>query len=210
MEEKKHLRLAMQKELAALSPEEISRAGEKACKIIIESEVWKRSLSIISYIPLPKGEFDVQALNRAALLGGKTLLLPRIEGKQLSLVPVPSLKDLHGKDFLKAGPFRGLREPAPTQNALSFKDIPLPALALIPGLAFTRRGERLGRGKGYYDGLLCKCSKIYKEPSSIYTMGMAFPTQILEEVPVEEHDQHLDALYMDGSIFSMEENKWHV
>ncbi len=57
-------------------------------------------------------------------------------------------------------------------------------LAIIPGRAFTRRGDRLGRGKGYYDRLLAKlgCPK----------WGVAFPCQIVREVPTDAWDVTLD------------------
>ena len=53
-------------------------------------------------------------------------------------------------------------------------------LAIIPGMAFTKDGRRLGRGKGYYDRILqkIKCPLI----------GLAFPFQIVDNIPCEEHD----------------------
>ena len=57
-------------------------------------------------------------------------------------------------------------------------------LAIIPGRAFTKRGDRMGRGKGYYDRLLSKlnCPK----------WGVAFPCQIVRELPTDEWDVRVE------------------
>lgn len=59
-------------------------------------------------------------------------------------------------------------------------------LALVPGLAFTAQGLRLGRGGGYFDRFL----KSFTGTS----VGVCFQEQVLEEIPVEPHDQSVDAL----------------
>ena len=51
-------------------------------------------------------------------------------------------------------------------------------LAIIPGMAFDNNGNRLGRGKGYYDRLLEKMTSIYK-------IGICFPFQMVDNVPTE-------------------------
>lgn len=71
----------------------------------------------------------------------------------------------------------GIKEP--TEGKFNnLKDIDL---AIIPGVAFDRRGNRLGRGKGYYDRLL---------PFLVgtYILGICFPYQLLESVPTEDFD----------------------
>jgi 5-formyltetrahydrofolate cyclo-ligase len=57
-------------------------------------------------------------------------------------------------------------------------------LAVVPGVAFTRDGVRLGRGKGYYDRLLPRI----KSPK----VGICFPFQILESIPTEPFDVKMD------------------
>jgi 5-formyltetrahydrofolate cyclo-ligase len=60
-----------------------------------------------------------------------------------------------------------------------------PDLILVPGLAFTLAGERLGRGHGFYDKLLLKFS-------NVLSIGICFAEQIVDELPVEAHDQKVD------------------
>ena len=68
-------------------------------------------------------------------------------------------------------------------------------LALIPGLAFTPDGRRLGRGKGFYDRFLprlrpdcCKC-------------GIGYDFQIVDELPIEAHDILLDAVVTPSDVY---------
>ena len=62
-------------------------------------------------------------------------------------------------------------------------------LAVIPGMAFTLDGERLGRGKGYYDRLLAKMPMVYK-------LGLCFPFQILDAIPTDENDVLMDEVFV--------------
>ena len=56
---------------------------------------------------------------------------------------------------------------------------------IVPGVAFTRGGKRLGHGKGFYDIYIEKMRKEGKNP---YLCGIALPCQIIEELPSEDHD----------------------
>jgi len=63
-------------------------------------------------------------------------------------------------------------------------------LILVPGLAFTRTGQRLGRGKGYYDSFLTKHEELTQR--SVTTVALAFCEQIYDEIPTSEHDVTID------------------
>ena len=63
-------------------------------------------------------------------------------------------------------------------------------LVIVPGMAFNRQGDRLGRGKGYYD-------KILKEASAAWKIGVCFDFQLVEELPVEAHDVRMDCVMCD-------------
>lgn len=68
----------------------------------------------------------------------------------------------------------------------------IPDLVLVPGLAFTREGNRMGRGGGFYDRLLTGRAK------DAYKLGICFASQLLESIPTEEHDALLDAVISDA------------
>ena len=68
---------------------------------------------------------------------------------------------------------------------------------LVPGLAFSRSGARLGRGKGFYDNYLIKYhQKFGKFPR---TVALAFNEQVLPEVPVTENDVTIDLVLYENS-----------
>lgn len=103
----------------------------------------------------------------------KTILLPVVRADKL---------ELHiyaGKENLVNGAFH-ISEPKGT----TFTDYKKIDLAIIPGIAFDNSGNRLGRGKGYYDRFLknIKAKKI----------GLCFPFQIVEKLPTENFDIRMD------------------
>lgn len=65
---------------------------------------------------------------------------------------------------------------------------------LVPGLAFTREGARLGRGGGYYDRLLshpqCRARRI----------GVACDLQIIDDIPLESHDQRVQQIVTESGL----------
>jgi 5-formyltetrahydrofolate cyclo-ligase len=71
-----------------------------------------------------------------------------------------------------------LREP------VAGEEVPLSHIdcLIVPGLAFTKAGARLGRGGGYYDRVLASID------SNTVTVGVCFEFQVLEALPVESHD----------------------
>lgn len=66
----------------------------------------------------------------------------------------------------------------------------------MPGLGFDKKGNRLGRGKGFYDTYLERCRTHPK--GKPHTIALAFKEQLCAEVPVGEHDILIDeVLYED-------------
>ncbi|MEM9668961.1 MAG: 5-formyltetrahydrofolate cyclo-ligase [Pseudomonadota bacterium] len=85
----------------------------------------------------------------------------------------------------------GLKEPA--------ADAPLaePTLILVPLLGFDGNGTRIGYGKGHYDRALTKL----REKGRIFACGLGYKAQMMEDLPVEPHDQPLDwAVTEQGSV----------
>jgi 5-formyltetrahydrofolate cyclo-ligase len=103
----------------------------------------------------------------------KVLLLPAVRGERLELRVYGSRRSL------SAGKY-DIQEPA----GEAFTDYASIDLAVIPGVAFDRSGNRLGRGKGYYDRLLPLLSA--------YKIGVGFSFQLVEEVPASELDVRMD------------------
>jgi 5-formyltetrahydrofolate cyclo-ligase len=105
----------------------------------------------------------------------KEILLPAVCGENLEL------RVYNGCEGLLCGAY-GIREP----SGRLFTDYASIDLAVIPGMAFDCSGNRLGRGKGYYDRLL---PHIFA-----YKVGVCFSFQLVEDVPTEEFDVRMDEI----------------
>lgn len=69
-------------------------------------------------------------------------------------------------------------------------------LIIVPGVGFTKDGARLGHGKGYYDNYQTQLFDVHCKRTP--AVGLAFREQILQQIPVEEHDVKVDViLYPD-------------
>ena len=105
----------------------------------------------------------------------KTIILPSVVGDDLQL---------HRYDVASStreGAFHIQESTGPLVAEPEYESIDL---AVIPGVAFDAKGNRLGRGKGYYDRLLPKLK--------CHTIGICFPHQFIREVPHEPHDMAVD------------------
>ncbi len=63
------------------------------------------------------------------------------------------------------------------------------AVLIVPGVAFDRLGNRLGRGKGYYDRFLADIPA-----NQIFTIGIGLDSQVFDQIPVDEHDQCMNMI----------------
>jgi 5-formyltetrahydrofolate cyclo-ligase len=74
-----------------------------------------------------------------------------------------------------------------------------PKWLLVPGVGFELNGARLGRGGGYYDR--------YLEKSEVMKIGLAWTEQIIENVPVESHDSHMDFIITEKFCWNVNQQK---
>lgn len=76
-------------------------------------------------------------------------------------------------------------------------DVVQPDLVIAPLLAFDRAGGRLGQGAGHYDRTLANLRRL----KPVFVLGLAYAGQELEEIPMEPHDQRLDAILTETDFF---------
>lgn len=133
------------------------------------------------YWPL-QGELDIRPLLNACHAQEHELALPCTPRKGYPL----TFRSWTPDDALKAGPY-GTREPYPDKYEV------LPTLVLVPLLAFTKHGERLGYGGGFYDRTLAKL----KDIGEIFACGIAYAAQEAASLPTDEFDQRLDGILTD-------------
>lgn len=126
-----------------------------------------------------------------ALKSGKTIIVPWCNADgELELFRLSSM------DELELGMYRIL-EPKVELRGLPEKQVDVQELDLImvPGVAFDRRGARMGHGKGYYDKLLQ-----HARPNTPL-VALAFECQLFEEIPVAEHDIFMDRIITEDHVY---------
>ncbi len=137
-------------------------------RTIMERREWWESQTVLLYHALPD-EVDTSLLLSAAVESGKTILLPRVDGERLTLHP-------YDPSQMQSGEY-GIMEPqTPEIPESRYGEI---EMVLVPGMAFDRRGHRLGRGKGFYDRLLPSLNRAR-------FIGICFPFQIVAKVPYDK------------------------
>jgi 5-formyltetrahydrofolate cyclo-ligase len=88
----------------------------------------------------------------------------------------------------------GILEPAPEANSV----VIIPDLKIVPGVAFDRQMNRLGRGKGYYDRLFSAV-----EWNAVKKIGLCFHFQIVPAVPVQETDIRMHCVVTDKGVLGL-------
>jgi 5-formyltetrahydrofolate cyclo-ligase len=172
---KNELRREMRRRLRTLDARaEKSRAITEA---VAAHPAFTRSDRVALFAPLP-GEPNIEGLWEK---GARGFCCPRVVDGAIEFVDVRILADLTPSAWNPA-----VREPSFTEARII-----APAeieLILVPGLAFTRDGHRLGRGGGFYDRFLARL------PASTFKLGVCFDLQIVGSLPTEAHDQRVDAV----------------
>lgn len=143
---------------------------------LFRTKAFKNAKIVMFFISFG-GEVNTQDMINKTIKLGKKVAVP-VCGKNMSIRPCMLSK----KISLIPGLF-GIPEPAIKR----FVNLEKLDLVIVPGLAFDRKGHRLGRGKGYYDTLLGELSS-YKAVS----IGLAFDFQILPSIPFTPQDKRVD------------------
>ena len=183
MSPKETIRNKIKNILKNTAREEFASQGEKAAALFYNSPDWSLCSELFLFLSMDS-EIDTEPVIEKSLDEKKKVFVPRIEAGNIVFCPIlsPPLS-------WRKGPF-GLREPETPAY------IPSPSkkkslLILAPGLAFDREGNRLGRGKGYYDRFLAGL-----DAANIpYTaLGFCMDFQVLDEVPAGNHDKKMTGI----------------
>lgn len=158
----------------AIPAHEREDRSDVIARLLVTIERYEHAGSLFVYVAAGT-EVQTLGLIEAALADGKTVAVPRVapdEGVMHPLV-IRSLGDLAPGRF-------GIQEPT-THEVFDTT----PDLVVVPGLAFTRSGRRLGQGGGYYDRYLAQHPAVYK-------VGVCFNEQLADHLPMDEHDVGMD------------------
>ena len=176
--EKAALRKEMKARRRAVPAEERIRAGESVCRKLASLGEPPGGLATAIYLAT-SNEIDIDGYARELLARGAAVAAPKWNGSSYDLVRLRSLEE----GDLAAGPM-GVREPAAGETV----DPREVGRWIVPGLAFSEDGARMGYGGGWYDRLLENA----KGDAEI--IGIAYRFQVLPGLPVEPHDARMTGI----------------
>ena len=177
-DQKRELRKRMKTRRREVSPDERSAYSAALCEHLLEREDVQLAIGakgIFAVYLASKDEIDLSLLIERLWAAGCRVVVPAWRDGTYKLVAYSSETELF------AGPM-GILEPAPEGEGTATVAEGDVAVWIVPGLAFSRSGARLGYGGGWYDRFLAKSS-----PSST-SLGVAYPFQIVDDLPLEPHD----------------------
>ena len=180
LQEKATLRKATLARRDALDAGSRSRDSQAITQRLLALQAYADAKVVAAYASFGS-EYDTSALIARILADGKQLLLPRIDrtSHTLEMRDVANLE----KDLV-AGVW-GIREPAPFRPVRSLATIDF---LLVPGVAFTAAGARLGYGGGYYDRLMGTLGE------RVPRIAAAYELQMVNALPESPHDQRVHAV----------------
>lgn len=175
MQTKKEIRQQMQQLRNVMAGEVKAEADKIICDKLLTLLEQKKPKVVHTYLPMGS-EVDIWPVIHRLHTGGTTIVAPKAlkggETEHWVLTDVNALED----------GIYGTKHPA--NSFIHEGDIDF---FIVPGLAFDKRNYRIGYGGGYYD-------KFLKEHPSAYKAAVAYPFQVLTEVPVEPYDVAMDVV----------------
>ena len=188
--EKKELRKRMLAERTRYTSEQLALMSSQIACNLWEIPQVEEADRIMGYLSFDR-ELSLDVFIEQALQKGKSVYVPYIVDRTKSIIAAVELSSLDDVEF---GEY-GIRVPRSRKVCKPEKlDI-----VLVPGVAFSLQGARLGMGKGFYDRFL--------ENTTAYLLGVVMECNLLEQVPTELHDKNVDALVTPNKIIDIIKNK---
>jgi 5-formyltetrahydrofolate cyclo-ligase len=186
---KEMLRRQMRTRLAGMSAEDRAYASLELCRRAAELPAFRDAKAVALFAPLAT-EPDIHPLIEEAWARGKQVVFP-LMSREAGIPRLAWHAVKAWNEVVVTGPF-GVREPEPSLcprvNPLELDCI------FVPGLAFDARGDRLGRGGGYYDVALTEFD------IGTPRIGLMFACQQTETIPRDTHDQRLEIVITEISM----------
>ena len=173
--DKKELRTKIRNLKRAMTEEEIVAAGERLGELFLNCPQYKQAKTIYGYLPYNQ-EVRTVAMLEQAMRDGKRVAVPKCYGDEMRFIYMDDLSKVEKG-------YANIPEPIADDP---IADDPT-ALVLMPGLAFTKDGKRMGYGGGFYDKFLAS------EPDHP-TVALCYAFQMLEDLPTEEYDIPVDCV----------------
>ena len=173
--DKKALRGEIREKKRAMTEEEIVSRSARLGELFLASDAYKNAKTVYGYLPYNQEVRTVPILEQA-LRDGKRVAVPKIYGDTMKFIYLDDLSRVEKSSF-------GISEPVADGPVAEDTT----ALVLMPGLAFSKKGDRMGYGGGFYDRFLAD------EPDHP-TLALCYAFQVVEILPTEEYDIPVDTV----------------
>jgi 5-formyltetrahydrofolate cyclo-ligase len=168
---KQEIRSKIQLKLKNQKEEDRKRKSGRIKNKLFKTRFFKKAKIVMFYVSF-NGEVITKEMIQETRRLGRKVVVPVCEKDKIIRACL-----LGDNSRMVKGPY-GISEPA-EKKLVNLKDLDL---VVVPGIAFTKEGARLGRGKGYYDRFLKKL------PDKTVSIGLAFGFQVLSTLPASPHD----------------------
>ncbi len=183
--DKAKLRRELQNCLLAISSEQRSEKSRKACRNLVSIPQFQSASTVMMFLSLPHEVDTSEAILNAWQLG-KAVAVPKVSWQRRHMIAV-QINSLETGISTEAS---GLKNPI-AGVPVAFEEIDL---VVTPALGFDRKGNRLGRGGSYYDRFFANTEL------KASRCGFGFAEQLVETIPVAEHDEPVDILVTEKEI----------
>ncbi len=170
-----------------LSPEIVLENSKKISEYLINLNIYRQSTNIMLYVAT-KNEVQTKAIIESAQKDSKKVFVPIIVRREKKLLPSLLI------DFDKELTIGYMEIPEPRKEFYRIYPPTALDLIIVPGVAFTVQGDRLGMGGGYYDRFLKQINP------DTPTVALSFETQILEDIPLEDNDMAVDYIITENRV----------
>ena len=173
---KKELRKIIKDRKRQYSSSQLEELSLSVLSRLADHESFRNAKYILMYYSLPD-EVNTHTFIDEMIALGKTVLLPVVKDSENM-----EIREYSGRKDLTEGSFHILEPTGKLFPPERYKEI---EVGVIPGMSFDVKGNRLGRGKGYYDRFLKKVPTMFK-------IGIYFDFQKINTIPIEETDIRMD------------------
>ena len=182
---KNTLRCKIDNKLTLLSEDNKKELSILITNRIISSSEWKESNKVFLFISF-RNEVITDSIIEHGRIDKKKIYAPLISKKNMEFFRIDNI----GRQQLIRNSY-GILEPPTTQP---LGEPTKSSIIVTPGLGFTTKGDRLGRGRGYYDKYLASYSEAI-------TVGVAFNIQLYPEIPTDSWDRQLDYIVTEERLW---------
>lgn len=170
-----------------MPPDEAQRRSAAITRRLVKLSAVQQAPVILCYVSSKDNEVDTLNFIRMLLDDQRTVLVPVMQpGNELRWSRVYSLDEVHPERF-------GILEPPP--ESCAFLEPPQNSVCIVPGIAFSSQGHRIGYGGGYFDRFLSVYDKIY-------SIGLAYDDQTSAIWPVEATDIPVDLVVTETTLYN--------